>query len=222
MLPAVAFVLTLLVWSVPVLACAPPVERAVYRIEHETFGNIGHQVLTFRCDGDRLVVDTTVDVTVRMLFFTIYRHEARYRGVWQGDRLLRFESHTDDNGKKLEVFARAAGGRVIIDGPNGRSEAPLTVVPNHPWNHDLISRRLLLDPIDGKVLQVDVTDAGEEAIELDGRRIKARKYLVSGDLELELWYDSGGAWLRWRMQEERGAVTMNRERPRRLADAGLG
>src|SRR5919106_5036054 len=186
MLPAVAFLLSLLVWSVPVLACAPPVEQAVYRIEHETFGDIGRQAITFRCDGDRLVVDTTVDVVVRMLFFTIYRHQARYRGVWQGDRLLRFESHTDDNGKKLEVFARAAGGRVIIDGPNGRSEAPLTVVPNHPWNYDLIARRLLLDPVDGKVLQVAVADAGVEAIELDGRRIMARKYLVSGDLELEL------------------------------------
>ena len=222
MLPAVAFVLSLLVWSAAGFACTPPVERAAYRIEHETFGDIGRQVLTFRCDGDRLVGYTTVDVAVRMLFLTIYRHEARYRGVWQGDRLVRFESHADDNGKILEVFARAAGGRVIIDGPNGQSEAPLTVVPNHPWNHDLIARTLLLDPVDGKVLQVAVADAGVEAIELDGRRIMARKYLVSGDLELELWYDSGGAWLRWRMQEERGAVTMTRELPRRLADAGLG
>src|SRR5918996_2375568 len=110
MLPAVAFVLSLLVWSAAGFACTPPVERAAYRIEHETFGDIGRQVLTFRCDGDRLVVDTTVDVAVRMLFLTIYRHEARYRGVWQGDRLIRFESHTDDNGKILEVFARAAGG----------------------------------------------------------------------------------------------------------------
>lgn len=216
MLPVVAFLLNLLVWSAPAFACAPPAERALFRIEHETFGDIGCQVLTFRCDGDRLVVETTVDIAVRMLFFTIYRHEARYRGVWRGDRLVRFESHTDDNGKILEVSARAAGGRVIIDGPNGRSEAPLTVVPNHPWNHDLIARTLLLDPVDGKVLLVDVTDAGEEAIELDGRRITARKYLVSGDLELELWYDFGGAWLRWRMQDERGAVTMTRQLPSRV------
>jgi hypothetical protein len=222
MLRWVALSLGLLAWSVPALACVPPVERAVYRIEHETFGDIGRQVLTFWCDGDRLVVDTTVDVAVRMLFLTIYRHEARYRGVWQGDRLIRFESHTDDDGKILEVFARAAGGRVIIDGPNGQSEAPLTVVPNHPWNHDVIARTLLFDPVDGKVLQVDVTDAGEEAIELAGRRVMARKYLVSGDLKLELWYDLGGAWVRWRMQDERGTVTMSRQLPSRLADAGLG
>ena len=220
MLPVVAFLLSLLVWSVPVLACAPP-ERATYRIEHEAFGNIGRQVLTFGCNGDQLVVDTTVRVAVRMLFFTIYRHEAHYRGVWQGDRLVRFEGRTDDNGRILEVSARAAGERVIIDGPKGQSEAPLAVVPNHPWNQAVIDRTVLFDTVDGRALQVDVTEAGEEPILVDGRRIMARKYLVSGDLELELWYDRSGAWVKWRMQHERGAVTMTRELPSRVAAAGL-
>jgi hypothetical protein len=222
MLRWVALSLGLLAWSVPALACVPPVERAVYRIEHETFGDIGRQVLTFWCDRDRLVVDTTVDVAVRMLFLTIYRHEARYRGVWQGDRLIRFESHTDDNGKILEVFARAAGERVIIDGPKGQSQAPLNVVPNHPWNLEMIDSTVLFDPVDGRVLQVDVTNAGEEPIDADGHRIMARKYLVSSDVQLKLWYDESGMWVKSRMEHEQGAVTIIRELPHRMADAGLG
>ena len=132
MLRWVALPLGLLAWSVPAFACVPPVAQELYRIEHETFGHIGRQVLTFRCDGDQLVVDTTVNVAVRMLSFTIYRHEAHYRAVWEGDRLARFESHTDDNGKIEEVLARAAGERVIIDGPKGQSQAPLSVVPTPP------------------------------------------------------------------------------------------
>jgi Family of unknown function (DUF6134) len=220
MLALVAFLVSLLVSCVPSLACAPPAERTVYRIEHETFGNIGRQVLTFACRGDRLVVDTSVSVAVRVLFVTLYRHEAHYREVWQGDRLVGFESHTDDNGRALEVSARAVGGRVIIDGPKGRSEAPSTVVPDHPWNRDLIDRTLLFDPIDGTVRQVAVVDAGEAPIQVEGRRIMAHRYRVSGDLELESWYDGTGAWVKWRMQHERGAVTMTRELPSVVADAG--
>jgi hypothetical protein len=220
MIPFV-FLLSLLVWCVPSLACVPPAERAVYRIDHETFGNVGRQVLTFHCSGDRLVVDTTVDVAVRMLFLTLYRHEAHYREVWQGDRLVRFESHTDDNGRMLEVLARAVGEHIIIDGPDGQSEAPLTVVPDHPWNRGVLGRTLLFDPVDGTFRRVDVADAGAAAIEVEGRRIIARKYLVSGDLELELWYDESGAWVKWRMQDERGAVTMTREPPSIVADAVL-
>jgi Family of unknown function (DUF6134) len=217
----VAFLLSLLVTSVPSLACAPPAERAVYRVDHETFGNIGRQVLTFSCSGDRLVVDTTVDVAVRMLLFTPYRQEAHYREVWEGDRLVSFESHTDDNGRILEVSARAVGERIVIDGPNGHSEAPLMAVPDHPWNHDVVGRTLLFDPVDGTVRRVEVADAGKAPLEVDGRQIMARKYLVSGDLKLELWYDENGAWLKWRMHHGQGAVTMTRQLPGIVAEAGL-
>ena len=106
MLALVAFLVCLLVSSVPSLACAPPAERAVSRIEHEIFGDIGRQILTFTCRGDRLVVDTTVSIAVRVLFVTLYRHEAHYREVWQGDRLIGFESHTDANGRALDVSWR--------------------------------------------------------------------------------------------------------------------
>jgi hypothetical protein len=69
----VAVLLSLLLTSAPSLACVPPAERAVYQVDHETFGNIGRQVLTFSCSGDRLVVDTTVDVAVQVLLVTLYR-----------------------------------------------------------------------------------------------------------------------------------------------------
>jgi Family of unknown function (DUF6134) len=195
----IAVLFSLLVASAPALACVPPAEQAVYQVEHETFGNIGRQVLIFSCSGDRLVVDTTVDVAVQTLLFTLYRQEAHYREVWEGDRLVRFESHTDDNGKALEVSAQAVGERMIIDGPNGHSEAPSMAVPDHPWNHEVVGRTLLFDPVDGTFRRVEVADAGKAPLEIDGRLVMARKYLVSGDLKLELWYDENGAWLKWRM-----------------------
>ena len=193
----------------------------MYRVDHETFGNIGRQVLTFSCSGDQLVVDTTVDVAVRMLLFTVYRQEAHYREVWEGDRLVRFESHTDDNGRVLAVSARAVGERIVIDGPNGHSEAPLMAVPDHPWNHDVVGRTLLFDPVDGAFRRVEVTDAGAAPLEVGGRQITARKYLVSGDLEVELWYDENGGWVKWRMHDGRGAVTMTRQAAGIVVDAGL-
>ena len=221
MLSFVAVLLSLLLASAPSLACVPPAEQAVYRVEHETFGNIGRQVLTFSCSGDRLVVDTTVDVAVRTLLFTLYHQEAHYREVWEGNRLVRFESHTDDNGKILDVSAQAVGEHMIIDGPNGHTEAPSMAVPDHPWNHHVVGRTLLFDPVDGTFRRVEVADAGKAPVEVDGRQIMARKYLVSGDLKLELWYDENGAWVKWRMHHAQGAVTMTRQLPGIVVEAGL-
>jgi len=222
MLAFVVFLLSLSVASAPSSACGPPpVERAVYRVDHDTFGNIGRQVLTFSCSGDRLVVETTVEVAVQTPLFTLYRQEAHYREVWEGDRLVGFESHTDANGRILEVSARAEGERIVIDGPNGHSEAPLLAVPDHPWNHEVVGRTLLFDPVDGTFRRVEVTDAGQAPLDVGERQIMARKYLVSGDLELELWYDETGAWVKWRMHDGRGAVTMTRQVPGVVVDAGL-
>jgi Family of unknown function (DUF6134) len=159
---------------------------------------------------------------VTMPLFTLYHQEAHYREVWEGDRLVRFESHTDDNGKILAVSARAEGEHILIDGPNGHSEAPLLAVPDHPWNHDVLGRTLLFDPVDGTFRRVEVTDAGEAPLEVGGRQIITRKYLVSGDLEVELWYDENGGWVKWRMQDGRGAVTMTRQSPDMVAAAGSG
>jgi hypothetical protein len=85
----------------------------------------------------------------------------------------------------------------------------------------VIDRAVLFDTVDGRALYVAVTDTGEEPIQVGGRRIVARKYLVSGDLDLELWYDRSGAWVKWRMQHARGAVTMTRQLPSGVAAAGL-
>ena len=86
----------------------------------------------------------------------------------------------------------------------------------------MIDSTVLFDPVDGRVLQVDVTNAGEEPIDADGHRFMARKYLVSGDVQLELWYDESGMWVKSRMEHGQGAVTITRELPQRMADAGLG
>jgi hypothetical protein len=209
---ALGFSLAMLAWSVPSLACAPPAEQTRYRIEYASFGDIGREVLTFRCEGEQLVVDWTVDVTVRVLFVTAYRREAHYREIWQDGRLIRFESHTDDNGRRIAVVARANGGSMVIEGPDGPREAPSTVVPTDPWNQNVVDRTLLFDRTDGKVLQVNVADAGKEPIQVDGRTICARKFIVSGDLERELWYDPAGARVRSRFRREGGAITITRQR----------
>jgi Family of unknown function (DUF6134) len=203
--------LAILAWSVPALACDPPLEQTHYRIEHEVFGDIGREVVTVRCEGEQLVVDRTVEVTVRVLLVTAYHHEARYREIWQDGRLIRFESQTDDNGRRIAVSARTAGERVVIEGPEGPRQAPSTVIPSDPWNQSVVDRTLVFDRTDGKVLQVNLTDAGEEPIEVDGYTISARKYVVSGDLERELWYDHTGAWLKSRFRREGGAITITRQ-----------
>ena len=187
------------------LACEPPAEQAVYAINHETYGEIGRHALTFRCDGDDLIVETEVEVDVKVLFVTVYQRRARYREVWRQGQLISYDAWTDEAGDEYVTKARIDDDQMIIDGVKSGITAPIDTVSSHPWNIDVVDRNLLFGMKDGRLLQVNVDPAGEETIKVGDKAIRARKYVVSGDIERELWYDQSGNWLRWRL-EARGDI----------------
>lgn len=200
----------------PAHACARPPGSAAYVVHHETQGEIARYDMTFACAGDELVVETRIEGEIRVLMIPVFRREAHYREVWRGDRLVAFASRFDDNGEVYGVKAQADGDRTIIEDREHRLiEAPATVVPEHPWNHAVVERPVLFDVRRGKLLNVRVTPAGEETITAGGRRVVARKYRVTGDIERELWYDRDGNWLQSR-REYRGdliTITLAASRP---------
>ena len=192
------------------LACPDPPERAEYAIHHETYGEVGQHVITFSCDGDDLVVETTIEGEVKVLMVPLFTRDGRYREVWRGDRLIAFDSHIVDNGEVYEVRARANGDRTVINGRRGRIEAPPTIVSNHPWNHEVIERTLLFDTQRGRLQEVEVTPAGTETVTIAGRKVEAQKYRITGDLERELWYDDAGNWLQSRLEHDGAQITLTR------------
>ena len=195
----------------PALACAHPAERVEYAIHHETYGEIGRHVITFSCQGDDVVVETTIEGKVKVLMVPLFKRSGSYREVWRGDRLIAFDSRTEDNSEVYEVSARANGDHTVINGRRGRIEAPPTVVSNHPWNHEVVERTLLFDTQRGRLQKVQVTPAGTETIPVAGRAVAAQKYLVTGDLERELWYDATGDWLQSRLEHDGADITLIRQ-----------
>ena len=195
------------------LACADPPEGAEYAIHHETYGEVGRHVIAFSCDGDHLVVETTIEGEVKVLMFPLFKRDGTYREVWRGDRLIAFDSHIVDNGEVYEVRARAEGGHTVIDGRRGRIEAPPTIVSNHPWNHEVIERTLLFDTQRGRLQEVEITPTGREFITVAGREVEAQKYRITGDLQRELWYDDAGNWLKSRLEHDGAKITLTRQSP---------
>ena len=45
-----------------------------------------------------------------------------------------------------------------------------------------------------------------------GRKVEAKKYRMSGDLERELWYDEAGNWLQSRLEHKGARITLTRRR----------
>lgn len=193
------------------LACSPPEEEVVFVIHHETYGNIGNHTLTFHCEGENLVVETDVKVDVKLLFLTVYQRRARYREVWRQDQLIAYDAWTDEAGDEYITKARLENDQLIIDGVKPGISVPSDTVSSHPWNGKVVDRGLLFGMKDGRLLRVDVEPAGEELIVIGDEAIRAKKFIVRGDIERELWYDQFGNWLRWRLESRGNIVDISRQ-----------
>jgi hypothetical protein len=210
-MPLVVCLLVLLA-SGSVLAAGPPGDSYHYRIRHAVFGEIGeHRVVVHR-EGERVVVEHRAHLVVKLLGMTAHERDSRYREVWQGERLVVFEGLTIDNGERFEVTAQAAGGRLMIEGSEGRVVAPAATVPSQPSLALAVPRGNFFDTKTGGLLTATVGPAGREWLKLGGEQaVETARFETTGGLEQTVWYAADGVFAQWRLWRQGAAITLTRD-----------
>ncbi len=77
---------------------------------------IGTHALAFRHDGNLLEVNIAVDVLVKLGPIPLVRYTHHNREIWQGERLVGLNSHTDRNGTPLQMSATWTNGGLRVEG----------------------------------------------------------------------------------------------------------
>jgi hypothetical protein len=182
-----------------------------YRIHHQVFGDIGEHRMTVRREAGDIVVEHSAELAVRILGLQAFHRRTHFHEVWRNGRLVAFDGLVEDNGEPFAVKARAEAGRLIIEGPAGRIEAPPETAPSEPSLESAIRRDWFFDGKTGELLRATVTEAGHVSLDLGAEAVEAMSYEVSGELEQHVWFDRSGAWVQWRLWRQGAAITLVRE-----------
>lgn len=154
---------------------------------------LGEHVLTFHRTGETLDVTIRVAVAYSIGPITLYRyrHEAQLR--WQGARVVAIDSRTDDNGTHDWMNARPGGGAgLVVQGATvPRYTAPPDAEPSTHWNRVELSAPWI-NTQTGRLMRPTVTPTGRQSIPTVSGTIAAEGYLLTGDVDLRLWYDAAG------------------------------
>ena len=204
----VAALLAIVAVATPAVSAAPPIPKTgklAYIINRDG-AQIGTHVITFEREGDRLFVDTKVDVDVKLAFISLYKFVKRAREVWKDGRVIGYEARVDDNGNIMEARAEANGSKLVLEGPNGKAVAPLGTMISGYWNIATVDQDRLVDSEDARLRKVAFEGGSEQTIEIEGRSVKARYFRVTGALVRELWYDAKGLLLKMRAVASDGSV----------------
>lgn len=187
--------------------------KVEYRIDHSKYDEIGSHVINFSREGEDLIVDVDVNIRVKVLFITVHSLVSRRRETWRDGRMVAYQAHTDENSNLFDVTVRAEGGKLIIEGPEGRAEADGPVFPTNPWNPEIVNGKVQMDTKTGELLNVSVAPAGAEAIDVAGTAVQTSKYQVTGDRHRELWFDADGNLMRFRFPRDGETLTFTRVTP---------
>lgn len=159
---------------------------------------IGEHRVAFRTEADRLVVETHIEITAKVVFFTVFslRHEARE--VWRGGRLQAIAATTESGGTRLEVTGEAVGDGFRIVGKDGPFLAAGHLLTSDSlWDSRIIEATRLIDAQHGGETGVVMKRLGEAQVDTPrGRILATRHRIITPYYAGSLFYDQEQRWVK--------------------------
>ena len=187
-----ALLLTLL------LPAAAGAEIRRYDFEVRRDGSpIGSHVVVVEKQAQETLVRVALDLAVTFGPITLYRYKHRSTERWLDGRLAAVDAETDDDGTKLWLRARAEGGRIVVDGPDGRQEGPAGTIPSSYWNPGLRTADAWIETHWGVLAPVKVTREAPVAVRLPGGvEVRAIPHRITSEkAEVTPLYTEEGQWV---------------------------
>jgi hypothetical protein len=204
-------------------AAAQPVP-AEGRLDYAIVRNgdqIGTHAVTFRREGDQLIVDINVNIQVRVFGITAYRFTQAMRETWRDGRLLMLDSSGNDDGTPYAVQVREVDGGLVAESGGRRVRFPAESVPSDVWNPAQLQREVLIDTIGGTARRPTVRDNGERSFTANGQAVTARGSLleVAPDYRRWFWFDANGRLVHMELRGSDGSLVEYRLQGRGIAAA---
>lgn len=147
-------------------------------------------------NGERRLT-SQAEFEVKLLFVKLFEYQHRNEEVWRGDCLTSIDSETDSNGEPFAVSGQLRDDRFTLQGAQGIVELPACVMTFAYWNPDFLTQKRLLNSQNGEFLEVQITPAEPDRLDIGGEPRNAYRYrLRAGDMDLLLWYsEQSNDWL---------------------------
>ena len=155
-----------------------------------------HQVSFGRDAEGRLTARTEVDLKAGLGPVTFFRYRLDATEVWQDGQLVSLKGEVKDDGNKGSVTARRVGDALAVKGTVYDGAAPAGILPPSHWNPGQANATQLLSTEDGEIIDVSVSERGRETVMVAGEPVEATRYLMDSDIDVDLWYDDAGRWVK--------------------------
>ena len=171
------------------------------RIEFDIYRNnkhIGKHIFSFKRSNGQLAVESTINFEIKKLGIVLYKYHVNGTEIFQDGELIKFNSKTDQNGKKKYVNIDLVDEKYKIDGSSFKGKVPKEYLLGTWWNHSIVKAPAQISAVSGRIIKQEVTFLGKEIIKINNKEYKTLHFNFSSTdkklkkdkkLNTDVWYD---------------------------------
>jgi hypothetical protein len=165
---------------------------------------IGYNYYFFKKDADNTTITNQLKFTVKLFGATIFEVESYGEEKYIKDKLISFNSKTQQNKKDkyVKLKLNEEKNEYDIKGSSYTGSASIENVIGNWWSHKILQTNSQISPISGSIKEQIVTFIGKEKIELYGKTHEVEHFkLTSKDMSIpkdkrlnfDIWFDKKNA-----------------------------
>ena len=132
---------------------------------------IGSHEITFAENNDVLLVETNIEIEVKVLFISAYTFAHQSTETWINGDFTKIVAHSDfEDEREYFIKGQDNNDSFLASGMDGKLELDKNILPSNFWNIDVLKQKEIFDTQKGVVRTIDVEDLGYEEIKVKDRK----------------------------------------------------
>jgi len=168
---------------------------------------IGTAETIFTQKDELLIVETNVDIAIKIFFFPAYNYTQISKETWSKDGFIEFDGYTKfEDEREYFITGKDSENKFVANGMDGKLFLDKNILPSNYWNKDVLKQKKMFDIQKGVVREIKVSKLEDETIEINKKRIITEKYLLDASTnpkdkgpfsQYTLWYAKNGELLKF-------------------------
>mgnify|MGYP006089166509 CR=1 FL=1 len=194
------FILIIIIFSFSLVSEAIPIpknNKATFDVirKNKVIGSIE---TIFKINKDKLIINTVVDIEVKVLFIPAYKFLQKSEETWSSGQFIEINAYTDfEDEREYYVKGKVKNNSFYASGMDGELVLDKDILPLNYWNKNILNKKNVFDTQKGIVREISVQQLNDEIIEINKIKINTKKYILNASSnpkdkgpfpEYTLWY----------------------------------
>ena len=199
------FLINFTVYALPI----PESKKATYEIwrKNKVIGT--HEIL-FSENNNNLIIETKIDIKVKILLVTVYTFFHQSKEIWKNGKFIKIEGYSNfEDEREYFIEGEVKDDLFFGSGMDGEFKLEKNLIPSNFWNIDVMYQDEIFDTQKGIVRKLDVKEVGNEIITINNKKFDCAKFIFNATRhpkdkkffpEYSLWYDKNKELIKFKFR----------------------